>query len=100
MAGRKEERFESTVPVQLERGLAVARNVSATGIYFVTDVTLEKGEPVKFTLEFKDSPGGAIRVSCTAQVVRVERCDGKLGVGASISGFEFIRAGGSRDESD
>lgn len=101
VAGRREERFESTMPVQLEHGTGIARNVSATGIYFVTDVALEKGRPVSFTLDYKDYPGGPLRVKCTANVVRVERCDGKIGVGACISAFEFIRvAGGSKDEPD
>ena len=30
--GRKDERFDTTLPVKLERGRGVARNVSATGI--------------------------------------------------------------------
>ena len=100
VAGRREERFDSTMLVQLEGGSGVALNVSATGIYFLTDVALEKGRPVSFTLEFKDYPGGPLRVKCTASVVRVDHRDGKIGVGASISGFEFIRSGGNKDEPD
>jgi len=94
--GRREERFDSTMPVRLDRGSGVARNVSATGIYFVTDVALEKGRPIALTLDFNDFPGGPLRVKCTANVVRTEPCDGKHGVGASISNFEFIRIGGSQ----
>ena len=100
VAGRKEERFDTAMPVQLEQGSGVARNVSATGIYFVTDVALEKGMPVSFTLDFKDYPGGLLRVKCTANVVRVEQRDGRIGVGAAITSFEFNRSGGSKDEPD
>ena len=82
--------------IQLDGGVGIARNVSATGIYFVTDVALERGKPVNFTLDFKNYPGGPLRLACTASVVRVEPRDGKIGVGASISTFEFIRVGGTK----
>jgi hypothetical protein len=100
VAGRREERFDTTMPVQLEQGFGVARNVSATGIYFVTDVALEKGMAVSLTLDFKDYPGGLLRVKCTANVVRVEQRDGRIGVGAAITAFEFNRVGDSKDEPD
>ena len=82
------------MPVQLDHGFGVTRNVSATGIYFITDVALERGGPIKLTLDFNDYPGGPLRVQCTANVVRIEPHDGKHGVGASISSFEFMRVGG------
>jgi hypothetical protein len=92
--GRREERFDSTMPVQLERGSGVTRNVSATGIYFVTDVALERGVALDLTLDFNNYPGGPLRVKCRANVVRIEPRDGKNGVGACISHFEFMRVGG------
>lgn len=91
MPGRREHRFDTTLPVTLEQGSGVVWNVSASGIYFVTDVTMQKGDPVSFTLEFNDSPSGPLKLRCIAQVVRVEECDGKFGVGAAISSFEFQR---------
>ena len=84
--------------LKLEHGEGVVRNVSASGVYFVTDVALERGEPVSFTLDFKNYPGGLLRVKCAAKVVRVEPRDRKIGVAAAISSFEFVRAGGVPDE--
>jgi hypothetical protein len=100
VAGRREERFATTLAVRLEQGSGVARNVSATGIYFVTDVALESGAPVSFTLDFTNQPGGTLTVKCFARVVRVERRDGGVGVAAAISNLEFVRAGGKSNEHD
>jgi hypothetical protein len=88
--GRKEERFETELTVRLEGGgEGVARNVSASGIYFQTDAALEAGEPVKFTLEFQDFPSGPIRVNCSARIVRIEEQGTSRGIGAAIESFEF-----------
>jgi PilZ domain len=89
--GRKEERFATELPIRLEGGEGVAHNVSANGIYFVTDAALKVGQPVKFTLEFANFPSGPIAVNCVARVVRLEERGASRGVGASISSFEFHR---------
>lgn len=91
MAGRKEERFATELPIKLEGGEGVVRNVSANGIYFVTDAALKEGQPVRFTLEFLNFPSGPIAVNCVARVVRLEEQGARRGVGASISSFEFRR---------
>jgi hypothetical protein len=97
MHGRKDERFEATLPVRLEDGEGVVRNVSANGIYFVTDVALQadvalkQGAPVKLTLEFQSFPGGPIQVECIARIVRVDEQGEKRGVAARINSFEFFR---------
>jgi hypothetical protein len=90
--GRKEERFDTTLPVKLARGAGVARNVSATGIYFVTDQALSAGATVTFALDFQDFPGGPIEVNCVARVVRIDKQGAKQkGVAAAIQSFEFHR---------
>ena len=91
MPGRKEERFDTELPISLEAGQGLARNVSASGIYFVTDVALQVGQQVKFTMQFENFPSGQIAVNCVARVVRLEERGASRGVGASISSFEFHR---------
>ena len=91
MPGRRDERFDTNLPVRLEQGEGVVRNVSANGIYFVTDVALQQGAPVKFTVDFQNFPGGPVSVSCIARIVRVEQQGERNGVAASISSFEFFR---------
>lgn len=91
MAGRRNERFDTTLAVRLEHGIGVVRNVSASGIYFVTDVALEAGTPVRFTLEFGGLPSGPIAVNCIARIVRVDGGGTTKGVAAEISSFQFRR---------
>ena len=43
MGARRDERFDSDLRIRLDRGDGRMRNVSASGVYFVTD-----GEPVVF----------------------------------------------------
>lgn len=92
MAGRREERFDTSLALKLEEGEGVVRNVSASGIYFVTDVALQAGDRVKFRLDFENFPAGPVAASCIAHVVRVEPEGEKQGVGAAIQSFEFYRA--------
>jgi hypothetical protein len=89
--GRLEERFESVMPIELENGSGETRNVSASGIYFVTDMALVKGMPVSFTLRFKQASGGPFLLRGEARVVRLEQLGGKFGVGVTISHYEFER---------
>ena len=78
--------------MRLEGGAAgLVRNVSASGIYFVTDAALEEGQSVRFTVQFREFPNGPMAVNCVARVVRLEEQGAGRGVGASISSFEFHR---------
>lgn len=91
-AGRREERFAAELPIRFEGGsTGVVRNVSESGVYFVTDAALEEGQAVSFTVEFRDIPSGPIAVNCVALIVRREEQGAGRGVGASISSFEFRR---------
>jgi len=89
--GRQEERFDTTLALKMERGEAVTRNVSANGIYFVTDLALETGATLTFALDFQNFPGGPVQVNCIARIVRIEEHGGRKGVGAAIHSFEFQR---------
>lgn len=86
--------------LKLEGGEGRVRNVSASGIYFLTDVPLEKGQPVKLKLEFAAFPRGPLEVTCIARVVRIEDQGGTTGVAAHISRFEVRRIGERRGGGD
>lgn len=90
IAGRRAERFDTTLAIRLERGSGVARNISENGIYFVSGVPLEQGAPVKFSLQFANYPGGPIQVIGIARIVRVEEQGEKKGFGAAINSLEFV----------
>jgi PilZ domain len=93
MAGRRDERFESNLTIKLEQGEGHLRNVSASGIYFVTNAQLALGELLRFTLDFAGEQIGLVTARCEARVVRVERVGGGTGVGAAFESIEFHRLG-------
>src|SRR3954464_15576065 len=88
VVGRKEERVSADLRVAFAGGEGTARNVSASGIYFVTASPFDQGQPLELRIEFPDFPGGGLEVTCFARVVRVAHEGGVRGVGAAISSFE------------
>jgi hypothetical protein len=91
LGARRHERFESDLAIKLEQGDAVMRNVSASGLYFVTHVDLKPGDPLKFTLEFPGLRIGVVSARCEARVVRVAPHGSLTGVGAVFESIEFRR---------
>jgi hypothetical protein len=91
LAGREEERVLANARVRFTDGQGVARNVSASGIYFVTDSVFHIGQAVELELEFPEMPGGGLYVTCLGRVVRVQSEGTTWGVGAAISNFAFRR---------
>lgn len=82
---RATQRIEVEVPVQLEQGSGVTRDVSLTGIYFVTEEPIEEGTRIRFTMEFEYVvPGRPLHMDCTAHVLRVEPVGNQRGVAAHI----------------
>ena len=82
-AKRKEERVHAALPVDLGNGTGITRDVSASGMFFETDVNYAPGSEINFSIEI-DGPGGKMMFKCQGQIVRVERRDGKAGVAARI----------------
>jgi len=82
---RQHERVAASIPVSIEGGVkGETVNVSPSGVYFVVDRDMEMGSPLRLTLEF-ESPSGKLFLECSAQVVRVDRGDGKVGVAVRIT---------------
>ena len=82
---RREERVETTVAVAFADGTrGVACNVSAAGFYVETQSRLPLGGPLAFTIDFGEQPGGSLRVSADAKILRVEEREGRWGHGAAI----------------
>ncbi len=79
----REERVRTALPVHLDRGTGITRDVSASGVFFETDTNYTAGSEISFSIEL-DSPGGKMMLRCQGQIVRVEHRDGKVGVAAKI----------------
>lgn len=83
---RREERFALEVPVLLESGTGMTRDISQSGIYFVTDQLLQPNGIVRFSVKLDHVRAGkAVRFDCQGRILRIEPADGKFGVAASIS---------------
>jgi hypothetical protein len=91
MRARRDTRFDSDLRIKLDQGDGVMRNVSASGVYFVTDMDLKPGEALKFTLEFSGLQIGVVSARCEARVVRVEPRGALKGIGAAFESIEFHR---------
>jgi hypothetical protein len=81
---RREERVPASLPVGLDGGNGVTRDVSASGIFFETDVSYAAGSHILFTVDI-GTPGGNMVLSCQGQIVRVERLGAKVGVAVRIT---------------
>ncbi len=81
---RQEERISVARPVRLDRGVGVTRNVSASGVFFETDVDHAPGSKISFAIELDGPQGEKLMLKCQGEIVRVEHRDGKVGVAAKI----------------
>jgi hypothetical protein len=85
---RSAKRVRVEVPVHLEQGIGVTRDVSQSGVYFFTDLPFSPGTPVSFVMELDYVfPGEPVCLHCRGKVVRVEETGEKRGVAASICEF-------------
>ncbi len=73
---------------------AQTRDVSARGICFYVDSSIEAGSPIEFTLTLPPeiTLTESIHVRCKGKVVRVDggSPDGKMAVAAVIDEYEFL----------
>ena len=72
--------------VDVGSGQGTTRDLSATGVYFETDLKLHQGSMIRFTIDF-DNPmgGGKTQLECRGYVVRAEaRTGGKVGIAVKL----------------
>jgi acyl-coenzyme A thioesterase PaaI-like protein len=81
---RLDERIEVQLPVMLPGGqTAATHDISASGVYFVTDTRQAVGSTVEFEIEF-DMPTGPIRLVAKGRIVRVDHRDHQNGVAVQL----------------
>lgn len=85
---RGADRFDTELPVEISGAKGLTRNISATGVYFETQVTQEIGSRVSFTVEMTVR-GEVLKLVCEGEVVRVDRKDGTVGIAAKLDGSFF-----------
>ena len=92
---RQALRFSVKLPVDLERGTGITRNISTSGVFFETDQAFSTGDPIRLTLVVEPTlPGIPTRLHCRGNVVRAERHEEKPGVGVAFTSYWFEPLGG------
>jgi hypothetical protein len=93
---RSAPRHSVALPVRFSGGEGITRNVSATGVYFVTACPFEEGQPVSLSLTFSQANGTRpVDVTCRGFVRRVETVEssaqgeGARGVAVSADTIGF-----------
>lgn len=80
---RAAARFDTALEVDVEGLTAKTRNISASGVYFETDVDLPIGSVLNLSVQF--THGGRNHwLTCEGKVVRVTSADGRHGVAAQL----------------
>jgi hypothetical protein len=80
---RRDERIFTALPVKLETATGITRDVSASGVFFETEVTYALGSEISFAVEL-GTPGGRMVLKCEGEIVRIERRDARVGVAVKI----------------
>ena len=82
---RSAPRYRLEVPVVLDEGTGVTRDISSSGIYLKTRELLVPGDCVRFSfvLEFV-VPDGPLHFNCKGRVLRVEKIGDEYGVASTI----------------
>ena len=67
-------------PVRLGQATGVTRNVSASGVFFETDVPYAVGSEISFSIELIGPRGDKLVLNCRGEIVRVEVDGDKVGL--------------------
>jgi len=81
---RKEKRVKAMLPVDLGGAAGVARDVSASGMFFETDASYAVGSPISLALNL-DTPWGKVMFKCQGKIVRLEPHDRKVRVAVKFT---------------
>jgi PilZ domain-containing protein len=87
---RQARRYRVALPIELEHGTGLTRDLSACGVFFETDVLFSVGVTISFSLvlEYADYVG-PVRLQCQGEVVRVERYEDNGGVAVRFTAYWF-----------
>ena len=83
---RKNERVLISLPVHLGDTKCVTHDVSAMGVFIVSEKPLKVVDQIKFIISI-DSLIGELMIKCNGEIVRVEQCAEKVGVAVKITKY-------------
>ena len=77
---RRIERYPLAVPLLIGTRRGVTRDISRSGVYFLTAGTFDPGQLVKLSIPSSSFEKEGSSLACTGRVARLELEDGALGV--------------------
>jgi hypothetical protein len=80
---RRQKRISTELPTCVKGTQGVTRDISASGMFIVQDSEQEIGSRIDFWVDL-DTVGGKLKLCCEGEVVRVEKIDGRFGIGVRI----------------
>ncbi len=100
---RRSKRFDVKLPVKLLRnglrsivGAGETKNLSSGGVLFASDLKLEIGEPIEYTIAL--NPSGELDLHCLGKVTRLDLAarngvepEKPFEVAATVERYEFVR---------
>ena len=87
---RRARRYRLIVPVDLDHGTGVTRDVSEIGVLFETTVPPQLGEVIEFALLMGEfDPGAGYRVRCSGEVVRIEEVRNTYAVAVHLHSYSL-----------
>jgi len=87
-AKRSADRFDTQLPVEIDGIPSLTRNISATGMYVLTDSLQRAGSRIHFTVEVVVW-GKKLKLVCDGEVVRVDQNGDKTGVAVKLDNSFF-----------
>ena len=83
------ERMAVQFPVKWAKGQGLSHDISATGMYFLTDKDCVEGSLIELKIEL-ETPAGALTLQCEGEVRRVAQHDGKTGIAVRFTRQEIV----------
>lgn len=88
---RSSQRIQVEVPVHIGKEKAMTRDVSWSGIYFLTKQSFTEGGELNFALDLSYAlPGKPVKLDCQGEVIRIEQRGSKFGIAAKINNFQYL----------
>lgn len=101
MERRRSDRHDVHLPVQLECGSGLTRDMSVSGAYIETpSFDVPVGQTFNFSVTFGQGEARSLTLTCQGLVVRVERRGDQTGIAATIDQFVDINSSPSGVEHD
>jgi hypothetical protein len=76
-------RKASSLPASINGGKGTTRDISSSGLFLVQDGEHEVGSRIECVIDL-DTPGSKMKLCCQGTVVRIEKVNGRFGIGVKI----------------